>query len=217
MFPMIKKHLRTIIITSAITLIPMIAGVLLWNRLPEQIPTHFGISGEADGWSSKPFAVFALPLFMLAMHLICILATRADPKHNNISDKVFTVILYIVPAISLILCTMIYPVALGSDINVSLMAMLFVGFVFVIIGNYLPKCKQSYTVGIKLPWTLDDSENWNKTHSLAGKLWVICGIIIIINAFLEGPYMFLPVVAIMVLVPTLYSYMLYKKKKDKSE
>lgn len=214
---MIKKHLRTIIITSAITLIPMIAGVLLWNRLPEQIPTHFGISGEADGWSSKPFAVFALPLFMLAMHLICILATRADPKHNNISDKVFTVILYIVPAISLILCTMIYPVALGSDINVSLMAMLFVGFVFVIIGNYLPKCKQSYTVGIKLPWTLDDSENWNKTHSLAGKLWVICGIIIIINAFLEGPYMFLPVVAIMVLVPTLYSYMLYKKKKDKSE
>ncbi len=214
---MIKKHLRTIIITSAITLIPMIAGVLLWNRLPEQIPTHFGISGEADGWSSKPFAVFALPLFMLAMHLICILATRADPKHNNISDKVFTVILYIVPAISLLLCTMIYPVALGSDINVSLIAMLFVGFVFVITGNYLPKCKQSYTVGIKLPWTLDDSKNWNKTHSLAGKLWVICGIIIIINAFLESPYIFLPVVAIMVLVPTIYSYMLYKKKKDKSE
>lgn len=214
---MIKRHLKTIIITSVLSLSPMIAGLILWNKLPAQIPIHFGINGEADGWSSKPFAVFALPLFMIAMHLICVFATRIDPKSKNISDKVFTLILYIIPCVSLLMCAMIYPVALGKDVNVSVITMIFVGITFVLIGNYLPKCKQSYTIGIKLPWTLDDSENWNKTHALAGKLWVICGLIIIVTSFLESPYIFIPVVVIMIGVPTAYSYMLYKKKKDKTE
>lgn len=214
---MIKKHLKTIIITSVITLAPMIIGLILWNKLPAEIPTHFNINNEPDGWSSKAFAVFGLPLFMLAMHLVCIFATKADPKNNNISDKVLTLILYIVPVVSILMSSMIYPTALGKEVAVGTITMIFMGIVFVIIGNYLPKCKQSYTIGIKLPWTLEDSENWAKTHSLAGKLWVIGGLIVMATAFLESPYVFLPVALIMVLVPTAYSYMLYKNKKDKSE
>lgn len=214
---MIKKHLKTIIITSVITLTPMIIGLILWNKLPAEIPTHFNINNEPDGWSSKAFAVFGLPLFMLAMHLVCIFATKADPKNNNISDKVLTLILYIVPVVSILMSSMIYPTALGKEIAVGTITMIFMGLVFVIIGNYLPKCKQSYTIGIKLPWTLEDSENWAKTHSLAGKLWVICGLIIMATAFLESPYIFLPVALIMVLVPTAYSFLLFKKKKDKTE
>lgn len=214
---MIKKHLKTIILTSVLTLSPMIVGIILWSKLPDSIPTHFGANNEPDGFSSKPFAVFGLPFFMLAMHLICIFATKLDPKHKNISDKVFNLVLYIIPAVSLLMCTMIYPVALGKEIKVGLITMLFVGLIIVITGNYLPKCKQTYTIGIKLPWTLDDSENWTKTHALAGKLWVVCGLVIIATAFLESPFVFFPVVLIMVLVPTAYSYMLYKKKKDKTE
>ncbi len=214
---MIKKHLKTIVITSVLNLTPMIVGIILWDKLPESIPTHFGINNEPDGFSSKPFAVFGLPLFMLAVHLICIFATKADPKKQNISDKVFTLILYIIPAISLLMCAMIYPTALGKKVNIGLITMLFIGLIFLIIGNYLPKCKQTYTIGIKLPWTLADSENWTKTHALAGKLWVICGLIIISTAFLETPFIFFPVVLIMILVPTGYSYMLYKKKRDKTE
>ncbi len=214
---MIKKHLKTIIITSALTLTPMIVGLLLWDKLPDNIPTHFGISNEPDGWSSKPFAVFGLPLIMLAMHLVCIFATKLDPKHSNISDKVFTLVLYIIPAVSLLMCSMIYPVALGKEIRVGFFTTLFMGLVFTVIGNYLPKCKQSYTMGIKLPWTLNDSENWTKTHALAGKLWVICGLIIILMSFLDNYIIFFPLVLIMILAPTVYSYMLYKNKKDKSE
>ena len=146
-----------------------------------------------------------------------IFATKIDPKENNINEKVFTIVLFTTPAISLLVCSTIYPLAMGKDVPMSIIVSLFVGLIFVIIGNYLPKCKQSYTFGIKLPWTLEDSENWNKTHHLAGKLWVICGLIIIATAFLESPYIFLPVVIIMVLVPTAYSFLLYKKKKDKTE
>ena len=214
---MIKKHIKAIAVTSVLALAPMIVGLVLWDKLPESIPTHFGINNEPDGFSSKPFAVFGLPLFLLAVHLVCIFATKLDPKHNNISDKVFNLVLYIITAVSLLMCTMIYPVALGKEIKVGQITMLFMGLIFIIIGNYLPKCKQSYTIGIKLPWTLDDSENWTKTHALAGKLWVACGLVIIATAFLESPFIFFPVVLVMILVPTVYSYILYKKKKDKTE
>ena len=214
---MIKKHMKTIIITSIITLIPMIVGIILWDKLPAEVPTHFGFNNEPDGYSSKAFAVFGLPLLMLAMHIVCMLATKIDPKMNGINDKVFTLVLYIIPAVSLLICAMIYPVALGKEMRIGLFAMLFMGLLFTVTGNYLPKCKPSYTVGIKLPWTLDDSENWTKTHALAGKLWVAGGLIIITTAFFENPLIFFAVVLVMVLAPTVYSYLLFKNKKDKSE
>ena len=158
---MIKKHIKTIIITSILTLAPMIVGIVLWDKLPMEIPTHFGLNNQPDGYSSKAFAVFGIPLMMLAMHIVCIFETNLDPKKKGLNDKVFTLVLYIIPAVSLMICTMIYPVALGKDVQAGLIAMLFLGFIFTITGNYFPKCKQSYTVGIKLPWTLEDSENWN--------------------------------------------------------
>ena len=82
-----------------------------------------------------------------------------------------------------------------------------------IIGNYLPKCKQNYTMGIKIPWTLDNEDNWNKTHRLAGFLWVIGGVLITLNAFLGNEWVFLAITLVMTLVPVGYSYLYYKNHK----
>lgn len=91
--------------------------------------------------------------------------------------------------------------------------MILVGVVFIIIGNYLPKCRQSYTVGIKLPWTLDSEENWNRTHRMAGGLWMAGGAVLMLLSLLGqiSVFIFLPVVLVMTLVPTVYSYLLYRK------
>lgn len=217
MILMIKKHMKTIIITSVITLIPMLVGLILWNKLPAELPVHFGINNEPDNYGSKAFVVLGMPLFMLAMQIVCVFATQLDPKMKNLNDKVFTMVLYIIPAVSLLICSMIYPIALGKEIRVGLIVILFMGLLFTVLGNYLPKCKPTYTMGIKLPWTLNDSENWTKTHALAGKLWVAGGLLIITTAFLENPVIFFSIVVVMVLVPTVYSCLLYKNKKDKAE
>lgn len=214
---MIKKHIKTIIITSILILAPMLVGIILWDKLPAQVPTHFGVNNQPDSYSSKAFAVFGIPFLMLALHIVCVLATKLDPKMKGINDKVFTLVLYIIPAVSLLICAVIYPVALGKEIRVGLIAILFMGLIFTVTGNYLPKCKPSYTVGIKLPWTLEDSENWNKTHALAGKLWFAGGLIIIATSFLESPVIFFTITAALVLVPTVYSFTLYKNKRDKAE
>ena len=208
---MIKKNLKLLIITSVVILLPILAGVILWNQLPDPMPSHWNAAGEIDGWSSKPFAVFGMPAILVAAQWLCLLGTAADPKKKNHSDKMIHLVLWIVPMLSVVMHTFVYLIALGYGLRMEVMMPIFVGLCFVIIGNYMPKCKQNYTIGIKIPWTLNNEENWNKTHRLAGFLWVICGVAIMLTGFLGKFWIFLPIALLMVIVPIVYSYILYRR------
>ena len=208
---MIKKNLKVLILTTVVMLLPILAGLILWNQLPEQMPTHWNAAGEIDGWSSKPFAVFVLPLIMVAAQWLCMLGTAADPKKNNHSEKVLHLILWIVPALSVVLHAVTYATALGYAVPIEVVMPVLIGLIFTIIGNYMPKCKQNYTIGIKIPWTLDNEENWNRTHRFAGWLWTFCGIAIMCTGFFGGFWVFLPITLLMVLAPIIYSYVLHRK------
>ena len=211
---MIKKNLKLIIITTVISLLPMAIGLILWDKLPDTIATHFGLNGEADGWSSKATAVFVIPGFITALHLVCAFATSLDPKNKNINGKPFTMVLWITPALSVLVCTLTYLNALGYSISMNVIMPIFMSILFIIIGNYLPKCKPNYTIGIKVMWALNDEENWNKTHRFAGKLWVICGIVTgVVSLFI--PWFFFVTIGVMIFAPIVYSYLLYREKNKK--
>ena len=208
---MIKKNLKVLIITSIVILLPILAGVILWNQLPNPMPTHWNASGEIDGWSSKAFAVFGLPWILVAAQWLCLLGTAADPKKKNHSDKIIHLVLWIIPVLSVVLHTITYLTALGYGVRMEVVMPVLMGLIFTIIGNYMPKCKQNYTIGIKIPWTLDNEENWNKTHRFAGWLWTFCGVAIMLTGFLGSFWIFLPIALLMVIVPVLYSYLLHRK------
>ena len=208
---MIKKNLKVLILTTVVMLLPILAGIILWNQLPEQMPTHWNAAGEIDGWSSKPFAVFVLPLIMVAAQWLCMLGTAADPKRKNHSEKVLHLVLWIIPALSVVLHAVTYATALGHAVPMEVVMPILIGLIFTIIGNYMPKCKQNYTIGIKIPWTLDNEENWNRTHRFAGWLWTFCGIGIICTGFFGGFWVFLPITLLMVIAPIIYSYVLHRK------
>lgn len=211
-----KQYKGTILITSIVILLPILAGLLLWDKLPNEVATHFGANGEANGWSSKAFAVFGLPLFVLACHLVCCVAACADPKTNRISGKIFKLIMWICPLTSIFCGVGVYGYVLNMNLNISTFGMVFVGIIFIIIGNYLPKCRQNYTVGIKLPWTLHDEDNWNHTHRFAGWLWTICGILFILLMFLniKMEWLIAMLLVVTALVPMLYSFLYYLKHKS---
>ena len=211
------KYKTPIIITSLILLIPMFVGFFLWNQLPEELPIHFNAQGIADNYASKPFVVFMFPLVLLALHLLCTFITLHDPKKQNINDKVFLLILMIPPMISMIGGVLSYSQALGMELSVNLLIYLFLGILFIVVGNYLPKSRQNYTVGIKLPWTLNDTENWNKTHHFAGILWMLCGVLLLVNAFFN--IMLLPLIVILLAVglPTIYSFLLHQKQEKEKK
>lgn len=210
---MIKRNKGMLILTTIVILIPIFIGLLLWNKLPDEIPTHWGINGEVDGWSSKAFAVFALPSILLVLHWICVLASNADPGSKNYHPKMIRLVLWICPVIGWVLCSLIYTAALGYPLSVEIIMPLLVGLMFLIVGNLLPKCRQSFTMGIKLPWTLNNEENWNKTHRFGGKIWVIGGILTMSTAFVGNFWILLGVLVIMVTAPTVYSYSLYRRQK----
>lgn len=208
-----KINKKTLVLTSVIILLPVMIGIFLWSKLPETIPTHFGLDGTPDGWSSKAFAVFGIPFLMLGLHLLCLFGTAQDPKYDNISEKIYALVVWICPVVSLLVMISCYGSALGWEMNITRYIMMGMGIIVMVMGNYLPKCRQNYTMGYKLPWTLDDEENWNKTHRLAGFLMVAGGILIIINAFLQWVWLFFVIIMAEILVPTVYSFLYYKKNK----
>ena len=208
---MIKKNLKTLIVTSILIVLPVLAGIILWDRLPEQMPTHWNAAGDIDGWTSKPFTVFGLPLILLAVQWLCVLGTLADPKKENHPTKILHLVLWIIPVLSLVLGTITYATALGKAVRVEVIMPILIGLILAIIGNYMPKCKQNYTIGIKVSWTLNDEENWNATHRFAGRVWVIGGIVIMLTGFFGGFWIFMIIVLLMVLAPILYSYLLFRK------
>lgn len=209
-----RQYKKTMIITSLITLLPLIPGLILWPKLPDTMPTHFGFDGEANGWSSKVTAVVGIPLFILIIQWICVFAVLNDPKNQKIGNKVVNLVFWICPLCSLICCFGAYSYSLGWNINVTDYVMFLLGAIFIIIGNYLPKCRQNYTVGIKLPWTLDDEENWNHTHRLAGKLWIAGGLVMIVNVFLRINWITFAVIVLMTVIPAVYSAVYHIRHRE---
>ncbi len=214
----IKRYKITIIITTLITLIPILFGLIAWNRLPDQIATHWGTDGQADGYSGKAFAVFGMPCILAVLQLFVSFITLNDPKRSNIHKKPLTLVFWIIPVMSLIVNSITYAIALGMEIDVGIVVFILIGILLIVLGNYMPKLQQNYTVGIRVPWTLNSTENWNRTHRLGGKTFILGGFLLIIAGFLGsvmGDYGTLAAIIVIVLicagVPAAYSYYLYRK------
>lgn len=213
-----KDYKKTVILTTVITLLPILIGILLWNRLPDRIATHWGADGQPNGWSGKAFAVFGLPCVLAVIQLITAFVMLNDPKKKNIHKKALGIVLWIIPVLSFLVNGITYFTALGADINMTIVVCMLIGVLFIVLGNYMPKLRQNYTVGIRLPWTLNSEENWNRTHRLGGKALIIGGFLIILSGFFSflfgdtAAFTALIVIALIsAVVPSVYSYLLFRK------
>lgn len=212
---MIKKNRLQLVISSVITLLPVVIGILIWKRLPERMATHWGAVGGADTWGARGFAVFGMPVIMLVVEWICIFFTARDPKNKDQSSKVFNMVLWIMPIISILTCGSVFAIALGNDVNIGIIIRIILGLAFVAIGNYMPKCRQNNTIGVKVKWALKNEENWNKTHRFAGRVWLYGGLIIIATIFVPMEsivYALFTLILLMAFSPMVYSYVYYRKQ-----
>lgn len=211
---MIRKNKGKLILSSLVILLPMVMGLLLWEKLPEQFATHWGFQGQPDGWSGRGF-IFAMPLLLLALQWLGILITVKDPKNADQHPKAFNLVIWIVPALSLMMMGFVYFIALGNAFStLKLMTVVF-GLMFTVLGNYMPKFRRNSTVGIRISWTLESEENWNATHRFGGKVWTACGIAVLLGIFLPEGWA-VPVLLLAILpaagLPILYSWNFRKKQ-----
>lgn len=211
---MIRQHKKMLVFTSIVTLLPIVIGLLLWKQLPDSVATHFGADNQPNGYSSKVFAVFGLPFILLMIHFICVVVTNIDPKEKNIGKKVFQVVLWICPLVSLVVCNMIYVYNLGYQLNTGVIGGVLIGALYLILGNFIPKIKPNYSIGFRVPWALCDSENWYHTHRFGGKCMVIGGIVLIATSPFQNVWILLVLAIIPCILPVIYSYLYYRKVID---
>ena len=213
---MLKQHKKTLILTSLLTLLPIPVGLLLWNRFPEIMAVHWGITGNVDGYASPGFIVFGLPLLMLAMQWLCILFTAMDKGNRGRNQKMFRIVLWIIPMISNLSLLGLYAFSLNIEFSPVVWTVVPMGLLFAVIGNYMPKTRMNSTMGIKVPWTYSSEANWNATHRYAGTVWMVGGILIALCGLLPHGWavtVMLFSVLILIVLPVAYSYRFYKKEK----
>ena len=206
------------ILPTLLCLLPIVAYLALYDQLPDMIPSHFNAEGVVDGYMSKDTAVYLPSLLMAGVQLLCVFAMNTDPKRENYARQLKSLTLWICPVLSILLNAFIIMICLGVDIRMEMVTPLMIGVLFVIIGNYLPKVKQNYTMGIKIPWTLNSVENWNKTHRFAGFVFVLMGLWMIAASVLKLNMMWVMIPALTgTFMPMIYSYLLYRKGNGEEE
>lgn len=213
-----KEYRKLIIATTLITLLPILLGLILWNRLPDTVAVHWGADGQADGWAGKAYAVFGLPCLLAAIHLFAVLFTLNDPRRKNINKKPLMLVFWLIPVLSLVTNGIVYLTAMGADLDVFVICFVLIGIVFIVFGNYMPKLQQNYTVGIKMPWTLNSTENWNRTHRLGGRLFIVGGILMILGGFSGGVLgeegsliLVFGIILLCAVIPCIYSFWLFRR------
>lgn len=206
-----------VIISSIIILLPIIFGLIFWNKLPSHMPIHWGSNGSPNDYASKAVVVFLLPIIILALHFFAVFWTYKDPENKNQSKKALEIVFWICPAISVFAYAMTYSVSLEYSFDPFIVPSVLIGILFMFIGNYMPKCKQNRSLGIKIRSTLESEANWNATHRFAGKLWFFGGIIILATALLPSKINLIAaliVILILVILPITYSIIFRQKERS---
>ncbi|HEY1173959.1 MAG TPA: SdpI family protein [Verrucomicrobiae bacterium] len=207
--------------------VPFCAAALLWDKLPEKVPSHWNAAGQIDAYSGKTFGILLLPITNAAVALLMAVVPFIDPKLKQQSTEAQASSRQTIRTIRLALTSffscfslLILAVAFGWFRNGTAFAhyiYIGLGMLFIVLGNFMTKLKPNRFVGIRTPWTLASPEVWAKTHRLGGPVMVASGFIMLVMLLVVpfekyAFYVVLPIVLGMASITSVYSYILYRKE-----
>ncbi len=192
----------------------------LYPSLPDRIPTHWNAAGEIDDYSGKPWGVIVLPLaavFSWALMKIIPLISPKGFRTTDFQDVINVFQVALVGFLSLVAVLMLFA-GLGHEVYINNIVPIGVGLLFIVIGNYMGKVRKNFFIGIRTPWTLASDEVWSRTHRLAGRVFMLCGVLLAAAAFLPRmPLALILAVVAAAFVPLVYSYVLYRRLEGFSD
>lgn len=202
---------------------PVLIGLMIafalavYGRLPEQVPTHFGLSGEPDGWTPRFPGAFLMPLLAAGVYLLLIVLRRIDPRGANYSrfEETWWVFLNVIALLMTALHVLSLGFAIGWPIDMARAVTVTVGLLFVGLGNYMPRLRSNWWMGIRTPWTLESEEVWRETHRVGGWAFVAAGLLVVLAGLLlePGPRAWASGIAFgtAIVIPLVYSYVAYRR------
>ena len=208
----------TTILVLLMIAVAVIAGALLWNQLPEQMASHWNTNDEVDGYISKFWGVFLMPLVVLGMFGLFIALPNMDPLKANIETfrGAFNLFILLITVFMLYVHGLTLAWSLGyQSFKMSSMMLPFMGILFIFIGYLLRQAKRNFFIGIRTPWTLSSDSVWDKTHQLGSVLFMVSGALAFFGSFFGGMVafwlLFVPLMG-STLALVIYSYILYRSE-----
>lgn len=173
-----KNLLPWQLLTLLALIVPSLYLLYMWPALPAQVPSHFGLNGHADGYTSRAniwLLTLALPL---GVALLFTLLPLLDPKHrlDGNSPNFQKLRLAVVALLSSLACYSLYA-ALHPNTPPGRGLAVVLGLFFAFLGNYLTTVQPNYFVGIRTPWTLESPTVWARTHRVGGILFCLSGLL----------------------------------------
>jgi uncharacterized membrane protein len=191
-----------------------VASGWYYPYLPDPVPTHWNISGQADGWMAKPMGVWLMPVIIFMAAILLIFLPRFAPRGFRLDSarKAYDLVILLVVLFLAAITLLGYRSALGHQYAMQDGLPVLLGLFFIALGNYLAKFPKNFFIGIRTPWTLASDAVWTRTHRLGGWLFFCAGLVIIGGSLFQGPeWLMLAAIVTAALVPVLYSLLLYRK------
>lgn len=214
-----KLFTKGTIISLILLALTILVSLYVYPLLPNQMISHWGPHGEANGFMGKFWGTFLLPIIMLVVLVMMVVIPRIDPKKRNIETVrgAYDAFLVLLMAFFLVIQKFILGVNLGFQIHPAKFFSFTFGIFFVGIGFIIERLRQNWTIGIRTPWTLSNEVVWNKTHKVGGLMFKIVGIIACLGIVFPSLSFFILLIPLIVGVIFLffYSYRIYKKEEKK--
>jgi len=205
----------TLIVSSILIVIGLLAGLLLWNRLPEQLPAHWNVNDQVDGYMPKLQGVLLMPLVTAGMLLLFMVVPAIDPLKANIARfrTAFNLFILVLIAFMLYIHGLTLAWGLGYHFGMSRAMLPLIGVVFLVTGWMMRSAKRNFFIGIRTPWTLSSDRVWEQTHRMGSILFILCGLLAMLSPLFGGVTAFwlllVPVIVSSVFL-MVYSYVLYR-------
>jgi uncharacterized membrane protein len=206
---------RTQVVSALLVAAPFVFAALMYPKLPEQMPMRWGPSGQPASFVSKPVGALFGPLLSVIISVVFLVLDRAATARASFatSQRTFDVLKVTFLAFTLLLTVVTQLAAAGASNAVNQYIPGLVGLLFVVLGNFMGKLTQNYFIGIRTPWTLSSKEVWFKTHRLAGRLFVVCGLVMVVASTVRAPIaIILAAAAMAAVIPVVYSYLLHRRQ-----
>ncbi|WP_297992234.1 SdpI family protein [Anoxybacillus sp.] len=198
-----KKHLFIIILIVC----SYVLSLLAIPYLPNEVAIHWNAAGEPDDFMNKWWGALLFPLFLTGITFLLIYLPKFDPRKENYKkfENVYHIFLHVFVIFFVILHVVTLAYNVGFSVQVDIVVPIGVGVLFIVLGNYMPKIKPNYFIGIRTPWTLDNEAVWQKTHRVGGKVFVMMGVLVMLTVFVESVWRFV-LLLIIVFGGTIYLF-----------
>lgn len=207
-----------LITTTALIILSTVAGLLLWNHLPEQMASHWGINDQANDTMNKFWGVFLMPVITTGTTLLFLLIPSIDPLKRNISQ--FRGIFNSFAVLLVVFMLYIYGLTLAWNLgytgfSMSQALLPGIGLLFIFVGFLIQRSKRNFFIGIRTPWTLSSDTVWIETHRVAGQLFKVSGVLALLGLFFPLYslwFLFVPLIGSS-LFSVVYSYILFEREE----